>query len=397
MEYYSTMRRNSALHGLAFFAAVILAMHADIANASEQEIVVSLFKAHGPCYEIFFRGPFRVVNSSNRNSDSNIVIGSGTYSLSYDNNAFSMRSTINTAVPATKIKSDHIELLPVTGRIAIGPESNKLRQYRGSIEVLVYGKDLVCKNKVSLRDYVNSVVGSESRIEFPKEALKAQAVLVQTAMLRYRKGDDLNDSTEKQAYLGAEYERAAVKQAVEETWGQSLHCNSRPVPIYFHSCCAGKTSASDLFTGKASGLPCDKAVECNFCKDSAFWKTTKTQISKASYQVKFPEGLPEICTKDSAGRPASVKYLSNLTIYESGYQYWLKIGQRFGWGMMPGTRYELTDLKNGKIEFSSSGAGHGVGLCQWGAAGMAKSGADYKRILEYYFPGSSLKIPGKKH
>jgi stage II sporulation protein D len=64
---------------------------------------------------------------------------------------------------------------------------------------------------------------------------------------------------------------------------------------------------------------------------------------------------------------------------------------------MPGTRFEVTDLKNGKIEFSSSGAGHGVGLCQWGAAGMARSGVDYKKILEHYFPGSSLKLPGKKH
>jgi stage II sporulation protein D len=391
------MRRNSALHALAFFAAAILAMQAGVVNASEQEVVVSLFKAHGPCHEIFLQGPFRAASSSNRNSGSNIFVGAGTYTLSYDNNSFSMRSKTNAAAPATKIKSDHIELFPVTGRIAIGPELKKLRQYRGSIEVLVCRRDLVCTNKVNLKDYVNSVVGSESRIEFPKEALKAQSVLVQTAMLRYRKGDELNDSTEKQAYLGTEYERAAVKQAVEETWGQSLYCNSRPVPIFFHSCCAGKTSASDLFTGKASGLPCDKAVDCSFCKDSPFWKTTKTQIRKASYQAKFPEGLPEICSKDSAGRPASVKYSSKRTLNESGYQYWLKIGQRFGWGLMPGTRFEVTDLKNGKIEFSSSGAGHGVGLCQWGAAGMARSGVDYKKILEHYFPGSSLKLPGKKH
>lgn len=394
MEYYSIMQRNWLSFALAFFAAVITAMQTPT-FASEQFVVLSLFKAAEPCQQFFLQGPVLIKNSGIPGGGSSARIEAGFYKLSYQSGSFMLTARDHVASPIPAIKNTRIFLQPVARTIAIGPSFEKMRHYRGSLEILMDGKSLVCKNKVALKDYVHSVVGSESRIEFPKEALKALSVLVQTSMLKYHQGDDLNDSTEKQAYLGADYERALIRSAVDETWGQTLVCQSRPVPVYFHSCCAGKTSKSDLFSAKASGLACDKSVDCHFCKDSAFWKKTTTEMSKASYLRKFPEGLVLIKAKDTAERPAEVQY-ANSSRKETGYQYWLKFGQRFGWGKMPGTRFAITDLHNGKIQVSSSGAGHGVGLCQWGAAGMAKAGANYKKILQYYFPGSSLQVPGNK-
>lgn len=389
------MPKNSFLLQLASLMSAILAMHS-AAEASEQEVVVSLFKAHEPITQVYLAGPFRLDSGAYKNRAAQMFVPPGIYRLSFERGTFLLSNEKKPTISGSTICTDHLKLLPVSNTIAIGVKADKIKHYRGSLQIIVDGKILLCKNTVAFRDYVNSVVGSESKIDFPKEALKAQSVLVQTAMLRYRKNDDLNDSTEKQAYLGADYVSSAVKQAVDETWGQALYCENRPVPIYFHSCCAGKTSASNLFTGKASGLPCDQSVECRFCKDSAFCKPTKTLISQSTYLAKFPEGIPEISSKDSAGRPSSIKY-SASTVQETGYQFWLKIGQRFSWGAMPGTRFDFKDLKNGKIELSSTGAGHGVGLCQSGAAGMAKTGVDYTKILQFYFPGSSLKVPGKNN
>jgi stage II sporulation protein D len=77
---------------------------------------------------------------------------------------------------------------------------------------------------------------------------------------------------------------------------------------------------------------------------------------------------------------------------ETAYSFWLKLGQNFGWDKAPGTRFEIKQVAGNQIEISSNGAGHGVGLCQWGACGLAKQGAGYKKILSYYFPGSKIEM-----
>ena len=78
----------------------------------------------------------------------------------------------------------------------------------------------------------------------------------------------------------------------------------------------------------------------------------------------------------------------------SGYQFWIRLGQSFGWDKCPGTAFKIGKDPDGNIEVESRGAGHGVGMCQWGAAGQAQSGKDYKSILTYYFPGTKLE---KRH
>ena len=93
---------------------------------------------------------------------------------------------------------------------------------------------------------------------------------------------------------------------------------------------------------------------------------------------------------DRSGRPTEMKYPGSIS-QETGYMFWLKVGQRLGWDNMPGTRFAVKKLASGNIELRSNGAGHGVGLCQWGACGLAERGLTYKQILNYYFPGSKLK------
>jgi stage II sporulation protein D len=75
----------------------------------------------------------------------------------------------------------------------------------------------------------------------------------------------------------------------------------------------------------------------------------------------------------------------------SGYDFWIKLGQSFGWDKAPGTRYSLKQGKDKDIIIESTGAGHGIGLCQWGASSLARNGKNYKEILEYYFPGCEVR------
>jgi stage II sporulation protein D len=74
----------------------------------------------------------------------------------------------------------------------------------------------------------------------------------------------------------------------------------------------------------------------------------------------------------------------------SASSLWLKIGQSFGWDKVPGSWMSMK-VVGGNMELKSRGAGHGVGLCQWGAAGMAKQGFSYRDILRHYYPKAMLQ------
>ena len=348
----------------------------------EKRVLVSLFKPDHPIKQLFVEGPARL----NLGSEERLTAGLYKITLA---GRFNIEEQKNgSARPKRSINASSFAILPLNRPLRIGRSASKLRRYRGEIKIEKVRDGISCTNIVDMKDYVNSVVGSESLVDFPEEALKAQSVLVQTAMQRYRAGDELNDSTEKQAYLGADFEREIVREAVRKTWGEHLLSNGRDIPIYFHSCCAGGTSKSAYFSGKESGFQADAAVACEYCKGSPFWKETIRTVPITEYRRIFKEGIPHVFSTDNYKRAITLKYPSGKE--ERAYQYWLLVGQKFGWDKMPGTRFSVTEIPGQKVEFRSRGAGHGVGLCQWGAAGMARQGKKYEQILELYFPGAKL-------
>jgi stage II sporulation protein D len=71
------------------------------------------------------------------------------------------------------------------------------------------------------------------------------------------------------------------------------------------------------------------------------------------------------------------------------------MGQKLGWDKVPGTRYAISCSPD-FVTLTSTGAGHGVGLCQWGACGLARLGKSYLEILRYYFPGTDVRRPGSQ-
>jgi stage II sporulation protein D len=251
---------------------------------------------------------------------------------------------------------------------------------RGALEV---------ENLVSARDYITDVVASEAPLAAPIEMLKAQAILAQTILLKHGSAV-IGDSTERQCYLGADLERPAIKAAVSDVWGRMLTYMKSPIIAYYHSTCAGGTSdGSTYFHQPLGSLPYLTAVKCTYCKSSPFWKTTRKSIPRSLFTRVFGDGVPEILQSDDNFRPLFIKLADGTKL--SGYDFWIKLGQSFGWDKAPGTRYSLEQGKNKEIIIESSGAGHGVGLCQWGASALASKGRTYKEILHYYFPACNVK------
>jgi len=370
------------LPGLFFCVALLIATQPEV--RAEKEVTVDLFAARGPLQFLVLRGPFTIASKFAAPPSQRFVLQckEGQLSLhAFSSGAVNGRKSMpigQRAVIATSARHG----------ICIELPDGSTRHYRGSLLVVPKGNAAFCvKNKVGYDAYIESVIGSESLPGTPVEALKAQSVLVQTLMLRYHQGDVLQDTTQTQAYSGADYERPEARRAYAATRAQKLMCQGSPVNIYFHSACSGRTSSSRLFAGREPTMTCDTSVPCQFCKDSPFWKEKVARIPKKLYLKEFPNGTPVIESRDSADRPLEVQYASGQK--QSGYSYWLRIGQKLGWDKVPGTRFAVRD-RGAVIELRSTGAGHGIGLCQWGARGMAEAGRNYREILSYYFPGSTL-------
>jgi stage II sporulation protein D len=267
----------------------------------------------------------------------------------------------------------------------------RVHQYLGQLELSVerHGGIRII-NRLSRRDYVNSVVASEAPPSAPAEMLKAQALLVQTLLAWQSEKTVLDDSTQFERYAGYVPGRPEVLAAVSSVWGGRILYRGKPIQVFFHSTCAGGTSsAAQYFHLRPGSLPYLRAVTCDYCKDSPFYRETRARMPSSLVNNLSAGAPPAVLSRDRSGRPLTIK-LGRHTL--SGYDFWIRFGQKYGWDKIPGTRFTIDQEPDGQTVFSSTGAGHGVGLCQWGAIALAKTGKTYRQILQHYFPDCTVDL-----
>lgn len=377
----------SGLRYLILFALLLVIFSAFVVPPAARadipaQVTIKLFESHAASNRLNVEGPFRIVQPNAQS------VPAGKYFFEDDGHTISLRSAFNSR--SFNLNAKRFSLTSDRG-IAMQYSTSKPRRYKGTINISNERGCLEIRNLVSSRDYVMSVVGSESNVGFPLESLKAQTILTLTRVYRLRPGEIIGDSTQAESYFGSDYVSPLVQKAVGAVWGQIVTYHGQPVQVFYHSTCAGGTSeAVGVFGAGASNLPYYKCVPCRFCQSSPFWKPTVTQIKRAAFEQEFG-GLPDVNVVDCAKRPTAMTLHSggkNIDI--SGYQFWIKLGQKFGWDKAPGLRFTLRS-KGEQIEVQSTGAGHGVGLCQWGAAAMAKQGKNCEEILQFYLPGTKIR------
>jgi len=289
------------------------------------------------------------------------------------------------------VRARRLVLQGAAGKVALTYPGLRSRRYRGIVSISSENSGMLrIVNELDCRDYVTSVAGSETLPGWPLEALKCQAILTQTRLARYKLGDELGDSTQREVYLGVDSERPAVRSAVDSVWGQLLTYDRRPVEAFYHSACAGGTSdAAEFFGAKAGSFPYLPGVACDFCKPSPFYKEKVVRIPGTTFERLKAGAEPEILSRDRRGRPLTVGTGSRRVV--TGYKFWLLLGEKLGWDKVPGTRFSIIRLPDRAVEIRSTGAGHGVGLCQWGAAEQALRGRSCEEILKYYFAGAKIQ------
>jgi stage II sporulation protein D len=369
--------------------SVLLACFLSILNGSTAPsqttplISVRLFEVHQPIHQLKVSGHFYLHRPNERQ------LLAGNYRVAVNHGQLQLVSTPQNHSPQTAISATQFVLEAATTHgIALQADSLAARRYPAQIRIQTdtHGS-LKLINTLPKATYVAIVIGSETPPHWPIEALKAQAVLTQTRLLLLKPDTSIGDSTQQEVFLGLDHLSPDAQKATQRVWGQRLYYHGQIRPVYYHASCGGHTS-SDRYFNPAS-KPLFAGVRCPYCKAAPFSKTTTHDIPQGVFLKAFPQDVPQITKYDDSGRAMAIRFASGYS--ESGYAFWMQVGQRLGWDKAPGTRFSLAQLPNGNIRIESTGAGHGVGLCQWGAATMARQGKSYVDILRFYFPQATLQ------
>jgi len=266
------------------------------------------------------------------------------------------------------------------------------RKYRGYFVVRATDGGLL-----DLEDYLRGVVPSEMPVDWPLEALKAQAVAARTYAL-YRRSEsseedyDLLSDVNDQVYLGAERENEKTDRAVLQTAGMILTYKNNIVRAYYHSTSGGRTeNGEEVFKG--ANLPYLKSVWCRFDRESPYyvWRYSLrySELQAVLSRHGIRTGKITGVSLRSRTRTSRIKELNIHTpsgrIIVSATEFRKAVGTR----KIRSTRFTLR--RHGpRITFKGIGYGHGVGMCQWGAKGMAEKNHDFREILLFYYRGAKL-------
>lgn len=266
-------------------------------------------------------------------------------------------------------------------------------------------------SEIPLRDYIIGAVLAEMPAAYDEEALKAQAVAARTYAVRQREkqrlspdpellGADIsNDSSKYQAYFTVEqaksfygdgykayYEKASA--AVDATGQDILVYKGEPIVAAFHSMSGGMTESAEAVWGS----PVDYLVPVESGED----ETAPSYLDEQTFtEVEVKARLGSVLKDaDFSGEPSD----------------WIKIEEKSASGTvtkMTAGGAELTGMsfrlifslrsanftveyEDGAFTVTTKGSGHGVGMSQFGANAMAKSGSDYKEILLHYYTGAEI-------
>ncbi|WP_314724403.1 SpoIID/LytB domain-containing protein [Enterocloster bolteae] len=315
--------------------------------------------------------------------------------------------------------------------------------YSGSLEIKGTPEGLVLVNDLFLEDYLTKVVPSEMPPSYEKEALKAQAVCARTYAYRQIQGNTysqygahVDDSTNFQVYNNTSANDKST-QAVKETYGKMLFYEDKPIEAFYFSTSCGRTADAGVWGTDSGKYPYLRAVEVKeggkslgkedndgfesyikredvIAYDTSYpmfrWQTdlpadvASAQISGAgqiqdmTVTDRGPGGIAGELTVTGADGTVTIKGQSAIRSALGNPS--LIITKKDG-GTMTGSAtlpsafiaIEKRTGEDGSLSFHiyGGGFGHGVGMSQNGAQGMAKTGKGYKQILDFFYHGTELR------
>lgn len=235
------------------------------------------------------------------------------------------------------------------------------RHYSGTLEIKAVPGELVPVVRMDLETAVASVVAVEGASGAPLEALKAQAIAARSYFVAgagRHHSFDFCDTTHCQLLREPPAPDAPAAKAAAATRGLVLAYQRQPFAAMYTRSCGGRTRTPVELGMRAGAYPY-YPVECRYCREHpSRWQT-------------------QVSARDADA------------LRNSGESARLQIDRLFGWNFIRSNNFTARS-EGGHVLLDGTGQGHGIGLCQAGAAAMAEDGATFRDILAYYYPNTAL-------
>ena len=307
-------------------------------------------------------------------------------------------------------------LLPMIIVRSCGPdpvqELKDIKEPARDYEITVYNHITEASEKVNLEEYIKCVVAAEMPADFDLEALKAQAVAARTfaygrmsETYRSKQGvhdgvEICTDSTHCQAWVSREDAMkkwnvlfasrnwSKISKAVDETRGMIVVYQGKVANTLFHASSSGRTeNAEDVWAG--TSVPYLKSVESSGDEASRGYTATISisgeelidKLSKVYTDLEL-DVMDKIGIVDytTGGRVKTLK-IGNVIL--KGTEFRSILGLR-------SACFNIEFVEDDLLRITTTGHGHGVGMSQWGANSLAKTGGTYKEILRHYYTGVDI-------
>ena len=296
------------------------------------------------------------------------------------------------------------EDLVAPSEIRIEPERDATislngQRLRGTLEIVrQQDQTLLIINHVELEDYLRGVLSKEAPHYWPQEALQALTIAARTYTLFQRLTNtagayDVTGDVMSQVYGGKSAERWKTNRAVKQTRGLILVDRGRVFPAFYHSTCGGRTEQASVM-GSYDLTPLQGGVVCSFCRASPFYQwQQRLTFADLAWAVKkqdrgsvWPVAALEIIEQSPTGRIARLRIRgASRSVELSGYE----LRAMLGFDRIRSTAFSVVP-DQAAVVLQGRGWGHGVGLCQWGTAELARRGFSAEEILSFYYPTASV-------
>ncbi len=281
------------------------------------------------------------------------------------------------------------------------------KEIEDQIMISVYRTQMKKVEQIPIEEYVEGVVAAEMPADFEQEALKAQAIAARTYIIRRLAEKDFSDvpaegvvtdTVQHQVFLddaqrrekwGGDYEwkTRKIREAVVATTGQVITYNGKPINATFFSTSNGYTENSEEYWQQE--IPYLRSVEVPWDRESPLYQQVTT-LSVETFRKKL--GVP--LTVEASTGSAWSQVLDRSTGKRIAR---IKVGDRVFTGReireklnLPSSHFSWK-IENGMVIITTFGYGHGVGMSQWGANGMARDGKTVEEIISYFYRGVEIE------
>jgi stage II sporulation protein D (peptidoglycan lytic transglycosylase) len=252
---------------------------------------------------------------------------------------------------------------------------------------------------IALETYIARVLAGEAARDSRPAALEALAITIRTFVLanpgrHNADGFDLCDQTHCQVMRTP---TPAHERAAAATAGQALLRGGLPVPVFYSASCGGRTEIPSAVWPGHEDPPYMPSQPDDACMGAPVWtaELESADLVRALRAAGFRGELRDfrILTRDVSGRVARLRLAGMMPEDISGQDLRAVVGRTLGWQHIKSAAFEL-ERAGDRYRFEGRGYGHGVGMCVIGSVNMAVAGRTATEILNKYFPGLDIGVPG---